>query len=373
MDAIKLSSSRAKILIILSFLAIFQLSFFADRWSLKSDDETKDIGIKKNSIFSSKDKNAGEYNNTGKQNDEEKHDYHNAEKSITFEPFNHTNPYENSWCPTAECFNSPICTPCNQRFLFIIATGRSGSTTLLKMFNKLPNIRIAGENYNALYEAYKLSTFFDKHLQHFKDEESINEGRFEHNDVKEGPFAHNAIPIGSMSCVTQHFMRHLDPPELDKDGFIKKDEINKPILGAKLIRIQNGKWKPQIVAKFFKENFPCSRFIINIRSDMEDQLKSMSLAFKWSDKNNSKDLDMRKDRLENQNQFLFNLQKELGDKSSQLIDMSQWKDDVGVLNKMVSWLGFDGCAFDAIVHENHDRYGHDMETEVRVGDNCKMA
>jgi hypothetical protein len=57
-----------------------------------------------------------------------------------FQPFNETNPHKTSWCPKASCHNSPICAPCNKRFLFILATGRSGSTSLLDMMNKLPNV-----------------------------------------------------------------------------------------------------------------------------------------------------------------------------------------------------------------------------------------
>ena len=57
-----------------------------------------------------------------------------------FEPFNSTNPHEKSWCPSAICNNSPLCQPCKKRFLFILAIGRSGSTTLLSMLNHLPNV-----------------------------------------------------------------------------------------------------------------------------------------------------------------------------------------------------------------------------------------
>jgi len=58
----------------------------------------------------------------------------------TFEPFNYTNPHEKSWCSSATCNNSPLCQPCMKRFLFIIATGRSGSTSLLSMLNHLPGV-----------------------------------------------------------------------------------------------------------------------------------------------------------------------------------------------------------------------------------------
>jgi len=61
-----------------------------------------------------------------------------------FEPFNSTSPHEESWCPSATCNNSPLCQPCMKRFLFILATGRSGSTTLLSMLNHLPCVSELG-------------------------------------------------------------------------------------------------------------------------------------------------------------------------------------------------------------------------------------
>jgi hypothetical protein len=65
---------------------------------------------------------------------------HTAQSLNNFQPFNKTNPFNSSWCPGALCHNSPICAPCNKRYLFILATGRSGSTSLLEMMNKLPNV-----------------------------------------------------------------------------------------------------------------------------------------------------------------------------------------------------------------------------------------
>jgi hypothetical protein len=38
-----------------------------------------------------------------------------------------------AWCPGAACSNSALCRPCQQRFLFILSTGRAASTTLLGM------------------------------------------------------------------------------------------------------------------------------------------------------------------------------------------------------------------------------------------------
>ena len=293
-------------------------------------------------------------------------------KPFDFEPFNHTNPHGNSWCPTAMCYNSPLCLPCNQRFLFIIATGRSGSTTLLNMFNKLPNVRLAGENYNALYEAYKLATFFDHNPKKFEDEETIAKGKFEVDNIEEGAFAHNAIPLGLMGCLMQQYMRYLDPPKFTPDGLLKdSDEERNQVLGAKIIRLQNADWHPQEAADFFEQNFPCSRFLINIRSDMEEQLQSISSTF-HKGKKKKKDNNME-DELLRKNHFLLQLHDILGNDRSKMIDMSIWKDDISVLNNVVDWLGFKDCAFDALLHENFDGYGRDHQTNVHVGDNCRLT
>ena len=167
-------------------------------------------------------------------------------------PFNQINPHESTWCPNAKCYNSPICSPCNRRFLFLVTTSRSGSTTLLRMFNSLPNVRLAGENYNALYEASHLATLFEKRPAFFRDEATIKKGYFMHERVNGGPYMHNAIPIGSMACVMQTFYENcLNPPHLS----IKEDitssrlswdanEEQTKILGSKLIHIQSGDWSP---------------------------------------------------------------------------------------------------------------------------------
>ena len=73
-----------------------------------------------------------------------------------WEPFNTTNPHSKSWCPKAVCQNSPMCAPCNRRHLLLLATARSGSTTLLSMLNQLPLVRMSGENNNELYVASRL-------------------------------------------------------------------------------------------------------------------------------------------------------------------------------------------------------------------------
>ena len=90
-----------------------------------------------------------------------------------WEPFNSTNPHI-GWCPHADCYNSPICTPCRRRFLLIIATGRSGSTTLLSMINQLPGVRLSGENKDALLSQMR---FTDNFFKESKIKPNKNQGK----------------------------------------------------------------------------------------------------------------------------------------------------------------------------------------------------
>ncbi len=289
-------------------------------------------------------------------------------EDTTKEAFNRTNPHIDSWCPNAKCFNSPMCTPCNRRFLFIVTTGRSGSTTLLKMFNLLPNVRRSGENYGELFLASQLTQALEKDKMNFYDPEVIKkEGSlFMHEAVKEGAFMHNAMPIGSMACVMQTLVNALNPPDLTPETLkqfpFDADKESKQILGIKTIRLQKSLWTPWQANRYFMENFPCARFIINIRSDIDGLAQSVINTFKRDD------LDEAVEDYKAQTKFLKKL-AELMDGRAKLIDMDVWKNDVSVLNDVLDWLGFENCSFKKILHENINGYQHDS-SEISIGENC---
>lgn len=276
----------------------------------------------------------------------------------TEQPFNQTNPHYDSWCPHARCYNSPLCSPCNRRFLFLIATGRSGSTTLLRMFNELPNVRLSGENHNEFYLASKLVTNLEED-NNFLNKNWVAKGRYQKPKI-DGPFQHNALPLGSMACVQQQLAYNLNPPEIPEDTFEMEDD-SKTILGMKVIRLQRGDWTPQEAAKYLRNNFPCARFLINVRSNMTELAQSYSDNFHW----NVSEAD-----LFNKTEFLRDLHTELGF-SSYLLDMRWWKNNVEILNEAVKWLGFENCAFDSVYHENKGGYERDTNETISVGAKCR--
>ena len=54
------------------------------------------------------------------------------------------------------------CSLCSEHWVFILSTGRAGSTSLLEALNALPGVRLAGENQASLEAA---SALFSRHLE----------------------------------------------------------------------------------------------------------------------------------------------------------------------------------------------------------------
>jgi len=280
---------------------------------------------------------------------------------LDWKPLNNTNPHS-KWCPSANCHNSPLCEPCKQRFILLLATARSGSTTLLKMFNLLPNVRLSGENNNELFIASKVESNL-----HIKNHNILDPSYEEQSAA----WIHNNVPDGAMGCVIQKVLSTINPPP---HWVIKSKRVSvkiydkDTILGAKMVRFHGGTWSSKEAANFLKRNFPCSRVVINIRSDLDSQISSWVNAFQIT---NEERKNSRKKDLVKANTFLMNMAEELGHDMAQGIDMVEWSDDGGlhILNDLLLWMGFQGCTFKKLLHENHDGFGGD-DTYMNLGEKC---
>jgi len=214
----------------------------------------------------------------------------------------------------------------------------------LKMLNQLPNARLSGENSNQLYMTSLLQSNLRINTQLLDDKEDVD-----------GAHTHNVIPAQSMSCQIQGIMNSINPPpnkvqnEINITGSPSLEEYDRGrILGCKTIRFhKDQKWSVKESADFLRENFPCSRIVINIRSNIKDQLNSMKKTFKNG---------MTTRKLEEMNDFLVQLSKELGEDMAKLVDMNEWSKDIDVLNNLIYWLGFRECKYQKVVHENYKRY-----------------
>ncbi len=305
-----------------------------------------------------------------------------SSSNTTYQPFNSTNPHANSWCPYATCQNSPLCAPCNRRYILILATGRSGSTTLLKMMNYLPQVRLGGENRNfigissPLISNFQLDDPYATQNQLHSTKKNIKGKQVtpllsQNKDRVEGAFFHNAIPPQAMSCPIQNALNTLNPPPQSiqqRDNELSIQEYDRDtIMGCKTIRFHKNEFNMEYASNYIKEVFPCSRIIVNIRTNITGQLHSIQDTFSAAAQ---EEAGKSVDEIERYNQYLVNLADELGSDMAKVIDLSKWKDNVTVLNDVVDWLGFQDCKFKNIVHENVNGYGRDHETDVGIDDKC---
>ena len=350
---------------------------------------------------------------------------------LSWTPFNSSNPFQTSWCPNATCQNSPLCTPCNRRHLFILSTARSGSTTLLRMMNDLPNTRLSGENHNT----FGLLSQIESNLLN-------NRPRLLKHpmDKPNGPFRHNTIPKGSLGCISQQLHYTMNPPPLEIQQNIKysMNDLQSTydmdrILGFKSVRLHKFE-SPKDAVRYFKTHFPCSRFIVNIQQNITHQYESYIKNFDGTKKSKKKRRKMQKKRLMNmidmENQtddnsdvdadatntttiatntissnfnsnntinvsydppqnitykgpnmkeleeirnFHIQVGELFGTTYAKVIKLEDWKDNVTVLNEVIHWMGFDSqkCAFNTITHDNANGYSVDNST-IDLGEDCNI-
>jgi len=128
------------------------------------------------------------------------------------------------------------------------------------------------------------------------------------------------------------------------------------IIGFKTVRFHSPESEVENGIKFLTENFPCARFVVNLRGDIEAQKQSWANAF-GSQK--------QTDDLINYNRLLINIAARLGQDRARLIDMSVWSrgDAAGleVLNDLIDWLGFRYCKYPRLLHENKNGYELDRK------------
>jgi hypothetical protein len=266
------------------------------------------------------------------------------------------------WCPSAVCHNSALCRPCDRRFLILICTGRSASTTLMNMMDSLPGIRVSGENNNVLMRLHELIV-----------EDTLEFPGFKSGHKKpDSPWHHNPIVKGSHACVAQTMIQVINPPPVimetttsirtststsdtaatrtrtttetiadDGDGMTT-------ILGFKTIRFTNDGVNLTAAVEFVKESLPCARILINIRANTTAQVLSRKKSF-------SKELKVKnlERQVEQQNRDMRQVANLFGPDRAMLLDSSTWTQDISHLNAAVRWLGFSkGCFFDELLQLN---------------------
>ncbi|GFH46277.1 hypothetical protein CTEN210_02751 [Chaetoceros tenuissimus] len=312
--------------------------------------------------------------------DKERQDNHTAiailskEESSQFEMtsnvvplFNSINPYKDSWCPDAICNNNPLCQPCKQRYLFILSPGRAGSTSLLTTFNLLPNVRLSGENNDELFKAYEMihNLYAKKHRYGTFFDEGKKQG---------GPWMHNIIQPQSLACASQKILSLINPPSHEYLSHVQtlrelEQHEDDTIIGAKMIRIQEGSWGVDDAVDYFKKHFPCAKYIVNNR-DPKKVLDSR-IKLHWVVQNRTYEEHL--DSVKQEEHFLKSFAQGMGSNRAVFIDMDEWINDVGVLNDVIEWLGYKDCRLSRVKHDNDGGYKAEQDNLNPLVGGCKMV
>uniref|UniRef100_A0A7S1RBC7 Protein-tyrosine sulfotransferase n=1 Tax=Alexandrium catenella TaxID=2925 RepID=A0A7S1RBC7_ALECA len=222
------------------------------------------------------------------------------------------------------------CDLCATKWLFVMSTGRSGSTTVLEMMGSVPGFYLAGENGGMMNKQFDMF----KHMRL-----AGNSGC--------SAWAHGPISQHGMFCAIQYYITEA----IGAAAFQATHTI-----GFKEIR-----WGVDAtVANFMLQVFPCARFIISTRLDLIKQLASESQA-EWSYDTN----------LKKATSMLEKWQSNHRDKAT-LIHLEQFS--VNWFNMLLRWLNVTDCSFKSLVHTNDDgrttiRHEHNNLTEGT----CHMA
>jgi hypothetical protein len=148
----------------------------------------------------------------------------------------------------------------DDKIILLCCSGRSGSTTLQRMLNIIPNSNICGENYGAInslllfYKKIKQTTY----IQVPGNKKPVSYDELIKNNYK--PAWYNSYDFEEIKNSVRNTIIKM---------FKKSDETN--VWGFKEIRYEQGNIN---LIKEFKELFPQTKVIIQIREDIAKQSKS---------------------------------------------------------------------------------------------------
>ena len=238
---------------------------------------------------------------------------------------------------------------CEQKFAFIIGTGRSGSTTLWGMLNQLPTVSLSAEHFgqmNALYDFYQDFVHTQRRAV-YHDVRATESHKFKVTGV----YTHQDISDLSFFTWIQkwyhlHTGEYCDPAKTDCANITK---------GFKEV-----KYNKITVLEFMAHAFPCGKFILNKRLNTQAQSTS---AF-WNGKkinvtaellrrdaafDDFSKLPIVKDRI-----FHMNLED--------FADLNRW-------NKLAAFMGHPECKYTDVLHENYNGT-YNMESTKRTVVKC---
>lgn len=224
---------------------------------------------------------------------------------LTLHPFNRYK-HPNTYCPWC---TEPLL--CDRKFLFVISSGRAGSTSLMTMLNAMPDVFVSGENNDT---ALIRETF----------------------EKRAGRMCAN-LYFGKSSVACANTRRYelmavqnwLWESNIPAAAYMRK---RPSIVGFKEIR-----WTSQDV-QFIKEAAPCSRFVLNMRRNSTSQARSGFFAEQPDALRIVRETNERVLRASSIIELERMYKMDLEDFSTKRF------------NELASWLGRPSCVFQNVTH-----------------------
>mmetsp|Transcript_76536 Transcript_76536/g.221202 ORF Transcript_76536/g.221202 Transcript_76536/m.221202 type:complete len:427 (+) Transcript_76536:58-1338(+) len=238
---------------------------------------------------------------------------------ISVEHFASLAPTREEWCPL--CEDEALC---SKPFLFVVAVGRSGSTTMMNMVNFLPGISIWGEN--LLMPKYLRN--IELHMNTDWNQPSVP-GR--PGWPTASPHPHENITRFRLGVQKMMWDLWAPPPRRVRDSTVR---------GFKDIA-----WTPDLVS-WIAEVVPCSRFIVNYRRDVTSQAHSgfWSRMQKAKNKSDGEMLDLVQDKTKAYRSFAAAL-------GARAMEVALEDYSVETFNHLAQWLG-SPCRYNHLIHLN---------------------
>ena len=243
------------------------------------------------------------------------------------------------------------CNLCGVPWLFVLATGRSGSTSIAAVANALPTVQLQGESDGAIGAAMKMYDL----MKYRADDHS-------------GPHAKSGVLLPSqLECGIQSlFSSRRLPSSTGAYGF--KELVPKILLAAghgqdqewlsSIARASQGTFHYDVDAMmaFFEQVFPCARYIFNTREDVVAQSRS----FFWSHVQ-----QYALPYLRSINHELFKWHRRIGPNRSLWLPLTDNGFDMTLMGKIPSWLGL---AHPTQCSVAMDKHAADSRNEAQVNE-----
>ena len=242
------------------------------------------------------------------------------------------------------------CDLCSRKWLFIVGTGRSGSTTLLNMIDVIPFFRISGENSGVaqlLFGLHQAAERVNRNNKHrLRPGNNTLDAVARSLRSKSPWFAFRTFEVGSRLCAMQAYVLTM----LGESGENGSNEV----IGWKEIRYEEAS-----DLDFMRLLFPCAKFLVNIRRDTATQVKSS--------------FQKKQNTVQSLNKFNLMLMGWSERQPRDTVRVMAVEDfSVPTFNELLDFLGVSGCRYRRVLnlHKNGSYSGdNDMGSVIHCFNN----